>query len=175
MQVSLNGTVLICLNIKKARDGHCCAGVRFSCLSTRSRLEAMHLEPHSPCAQQLVPGTECGHAPSPNHSTKRLESSSYPPAPAVIAARQIGLQPCDVCYDVFKKVAEHYVRGNKSKGDTSRDELMALAVDACSCLDEAMIRRLTQDLVKELDACILSFFGFHWDHADMLLAAASAV
>lgn len=90
-------------------------------------------------------------------------------------ARQVGLQPCDICYSAFKKVAEHYVQGNKSKGDTSRDELMALAVDACSCLKEDMIGGLTQDLVKELDACILSFFAFHWDHADMLLAAASAV
>jgi hypothetical protein len=90
-------------------------------------------------------------------------------------ARQIGLQACDVCYDTFMKVAEHYVRGDKSKSDTSRDELMALAVDACSCLNEERVGDLTQDLVKELDACILSFFGFHWNNAELLLEAASSM
>lgn len=66
------------------------------------------------------------------------------------------------------------MRGDKSKSDTSRDELMALAVEACSCLKQDMVCNLSEDLVKELDACILSFFGFHWNHADLLLAAASS-
>eukprot|EP00898_Chlorokybus_atmophyticus_P001749 jgi/Chlat1/2575/Chrsp175S02416 len=82
--------------------------------------------------------------------------------------RQLGLNSTDSTAPWLCKVAMKYIRGDKSASDTSREHLIRLAENACAetPLD---VTDLAADLVAELDACMYSYFGFHWDHADMLL------
>ncbi|CAK9197391.1 unnamed protein product, partial [Sphagnum troendelagicum] len=65
------------------------------------------------------------------------------------------------------KVAEDYLKGDKSSADDSRENACMLV--SGSSEDESEEKWLYHELLKELDACMLAYFSFHWNHASALL------
>jgi hypothetical protein len=65
------------------------------------------------------------------------------------------------------KVAEDYLKGDKSSADDSRENACMLVYG--SSKDESEEKWLYHELLKELDACMLAYFSFHWNHASALL------
>eukprot|EP00897_Mesotaenium_endlicherianum_P009991 jgi/Mesen1/901/ME001156S00135 len=81
--------------------------------------------------------------------------------------RQVGVPPDHPVAAPLAQAAEDYLKGDKSKADHSRDEVLALICSATEAQSE--ITLTAQHLVAELDACLVTYFGFHWHHADVLV------
>jgi hypothetical protein len=65
------------------------------------------------------------------------------------------------------KVAEAYLKGDKSSTDDSRENACML-VSGVSEEGSEEEKRLYHEVLKELDACMLAYFSFHWKHASAL-------
>jgi hypothetical protein len=65
------------------------------------------------------------------------------------------------------KVAEAYLKGDKSSIDDSRENACML-VSGVSEEGSEEEKRLYHEVLKELDACMLAYFSFHWKHASAL-------
>ncbi len=102
----------------------------------------------------------------------------------VIWEFDVSLKDCDICLCDDKvrqlqlsskiataknvaKVAEDYLKGDKSSADDSRENACMLV--SGSSKDESEEKWLYHELLKELDACMLAYFSFHWNHASALL------
>ncbi len=102
----------------------------------------------------------------------------------VIWEFDVSLKDCDMCLCDDKvrqlqlsskiataknvaKVAEDYLKGDKSSADDSRENACILV--SGSSEDESEEKWLYHELLKELDACMLAYFSFHWNHASALL------
>ncbi|XP_057817926.1 calmodulin calcium-dependent NAD kinase isoform X2 [Cryptomeria japonica] len=75
-------------------------------------------------------------------------------------ARQLGLKEGNTwCW--LSKFANDYVRESRSDSNDSREEFFAYLTGLFS-VDE--IDSLYSELVREFEACMLSYFAFHWEH-----------
>ncbi|KAJ7296361.1 hypothetical protein O6H91_Y128600 [Diphasiastrum complanatum] len=83
--------------------------------------------------------------------------------------RQIGLGRSSAVGKRLAVVAEGYLRGDKSHLDRSLEGLFIFLSKACPEMADEEMERLNQELVKELDACMLAYFSFHWHHSAALL------
>ncbi|CAM6046406.1 unnamed protein product [Sphagnum compactum] len=68
---------------------------------------------------------------------------------------------------LLSKVAEAYLKGDKSSTDDSRENACML-VSGVSEEGSEEENRLYHEVLKELDACMLAYFSFHWKHASAL-------
>ncbi|XP_057841419.2 calmodulin calcium-dependent NAD kinase isoform X2 [Cryptomeria japonica] len=75
--------------------------------------------------------------------------------------RQLGIMTPDGD-SRLSKLAEEYLRGDKSNSDRSRESILLYLSDMCP---EDEIESLYKVITDELDSCILSYFAFHWDHS----------
>eukprot|EP00271_Cylindrocystis_brebissonii_P015085 TRINITY_DN3704_c0_g6_i1.p1 TRINITY_DN3704_c0_g6~~TRINITY_DN3704_c0_g6_i1.p1 ORF type:complete len:587 (+),score=94.36 TRINITY_DN3704_c0_g6_i1:473-2233(+) len=83
--------------------------------------------------------------------------------------RQLGIPICHGSSPALAKAAEDYLMGNKSQADTSRENLLALVTSACAMVSDDHVAHLTHELLAELDACMLTYFSFHWKHAGLVI------
>lgn len=92
--------------------------------------------------------------------------------------RQLGIPPELAAAHLLAQAADDYVKGDKSRADKSRENLLALAASACSQVaqqdHERHVQKLTRKLIQELDTCMLAYFGFHWHHAGLLIEQVGA-
>ncbi|KAL3694085.1 hypothetical protein R1sor_007736 [Riccia sorocarpa] len=83
--------------------------------------------------------------------------------------RTMGLDPKSPAATRLSKVAEDYLRGDKSKSDDSLENLFLFVSKACPQTPDDEVERLNLELVKELDVCMLSYFSFHWEHTGKII------
>lgn len=73
------------------------------------------------------------------------------------------------------KVAEDYLRGDKSKSDESLDNLFVFLHRVCPSVTDDEIEDLNRQFVQELDICMVSYFSFHWQHASKTVDQVSSL
>ncbi|KAL2633664.1 hypothetical protein R1flu_005143 [Riccia fluitans] len=83
--------------------------------------------------------------------------------------RQMGLDEKSAAGKRLSKVAEDYLRGDKSKSDDSLENLFLFVSKACPQTPDDEIERLNLQLVKELDVSMLTYFSFHWEHTGKII------
>ncbi|CAI7757625.1 unnamed protein product [Closterium sp. NIES-54] len=90
--------------------------------------------------------------------------------------RQLGLPTDLAAVALLAQAADDYVRGDKSTSDKSRANLLALVAQAGGGRAEGEAEaeagageQLGEELIAELDACMLSYFGFHWPHSALMI------
>ncbi|CAI5939664.1 unnamed protein product [Closterium sp. NIES-65] len=86
--------------------------------------------------------------------------------------RQLGLPTDLAAVALLAQAADDYVRGDKSTSDKSRANLLALVAQTGGGGAEGEAEageELGEELIAELDACMLSYFGFHWPHSALMI------
>ncbi|CAI7835807.1 unnamed protein product [Closterium sp. NIES-54] len=90
--------------------------------------------------------------------------------------RPLGLPTDLAAVALLAQAADDYVRGDKSTSDKSRANLLALVAQAGGGRAEGEAEaeagageQLGEELIAELDACMLSYFGFHWPHSALMI------
>eukprot|EP01018_Ginkgo_biloba_P006753 Gb_05767 [translate_table: standard] len=89
--------------------------------------------------------------------TIRLESGRI--------VRQLGSRENNT-YPWLSKLADDYLRASRSTSDASSGNILSHLSRLCS---EEEIESLYAELVKEFEACILSYFAFHWDYSSVII------
>ncbi|XP_024526494.1 uncharacterized protein LOC9662922 [Selaginella moellendorffii] len=82
-------------------------------------------------------------------------------------ARQIGLSKNSPVAKALAKVAMEYLNGDKSPSDGSLENIAAFLSKRLK--DPSSSQMVFDELVKELDSCMISYFSFHWQHSAHLL------
>ncbi|EFJ31750.1 hypothetical protein SELMODRAFT_86594 [Selaginella moellendorffii] len=82
-------------------------------------------------------------------------------------ARQIGLRKNSPVAKALAKVAMEYLNGDKSPSDGSLENIAAFLSKRLK--DPSSSQMVFDELVKELDSCMISYFSFHWQHSAHLL------
>ncbi|CAM6081855.1 unnamed protein product [Calypogeia fissa] len=83
--------------------------------------------------------------------------------------RQMGLDSDTPAAKRLAKVAEDYLRGDKSRSDESLETLFDFLTRVCPSITDDEIEDLNKQFVQELDICMVTYFSFHWDHKDKIL------
>ncbi|CAI5523716.1 unnamed protein product [Closterium sp. Naga37s-1] len=86
--------------------------------------------------------------------------------------RQLGLPTDLAAVALLAQAADDYVWGDKSTSDKSRANLLALVAQTGGGSAEGEAEageELGEELIAELDACMLSYFGFHWPHSALMI------
>ncbi|XP_024528801.1 uncharacterized protein LOC9631455 [Selaginella moellendorffii] len=84
--------------------------------------------------------------------------------------RQLGLRKGSAIARRLAEVAKDYLAGDKSSSDHSLEGILVfLSKIGADPDDEAVMLDLHREIVRELDACMISYFAFHWHHASQLL------
>ncbi|BFI10918.1 hypothetical protein MPTK1_3g18830 [Marchantia polymorpha subsp. ruderalis] len=83
--------------------------------------------------------------------------------------RQMGLDAKTQAAMRVAKVAEDYLRGDKSRADDSLEIIFTFLSSICPGTTDDEIEYLNRQLVKELDVCMLSYFSFHWEHTGKII------
>ncbi|KAJ7296129.1 hypothetical protein O6H91_Y142300 [Diphasiastrum complanatum] len=84
--------------------------------------------------------------------------------------RQIGLSKSSEVGKRLAEVAERYLHGGEqSPSNQTLESLICFINGACPRIGDEELGFLNRELVKELDACMLSYFSFHWHYTAELL------
>ncbi|KAG6557385.1 hypothetical protein Mapa_000654 [Marchantia paleacea] len=83
--------------------------------------------------------------------------------------RQMGLDGKTQAAMRVAKVAEDYLRGDKSRADDSLEIIFTFLSSICPATTDDEIEYLNRQLVQELDVCMLSYFSFHWEHTSKII------
>lgn len=79
--------------------------------------------------------------------------------------RQLGLKEYSTSH-CLSKLADDYLRVNRSSSDGGRENTFMCLT---SLLSEDEIESFYVDIVREFEACMLSYFSFHWDHSSVII------
>ncbi|GLJ31600.1 hypothetical protein SUGI_0634280 [Cryptomeria japonica] len=79
--------------------------------------------------------------------------------------RQLGIMTPDGD-SRLSKLAEEYLRGDKSNSDGSPESICLYLSDM---YPEGEIESLYKLIIDEIDSCILSYFAFQWDHSMFMI------
>jgi hypothetical protein len=77
----------------------------------------------------------------------------------IVTARQMGFKDRRICPDLCRLASEYI-----SKCEGFEDDIYAYFENEPDC-DSLYVK-----LVEEFERCILSYFGFHWNHCDILIS-----
>jgi hypothetical protein len=67
------------------------------------------------------------------------------------------------------RVAEDYLRGDKTRSDESLENVFVFLSRVCVSITDDEIEALNHKLVRELDVCMVSYFSFHWNHTSKVI------
>jgi hypothetical protein len=85
------------------------------------------------------------------------------------AVRQLELCPDTTVARTLAKMAEDYLRGDKSSSDRSRENVCILVSGPIDQKSNEELEHLHSELLKEIDACMVAYFSFHWKHASAII------
>ncbi|KAH9304588.1 hypothetical protein KI387_008992, partial [Taxus chinensis] len=80
-------------------------------------------------------------------------------------ARQLGIKD-DKTRCWLSKLANDYLREGRRDSNKIQEDIFAFFTGLCSP-DE--IDSLSLELIKEFEACMLTYFAFHWDHSSVII------
>ncbi|CAK9236682.1 unnamed protein product [Sphagnum troendelagicum] len=83
--------------------------------------------------------------------------------------RQLELCPDTTVARTLAKMAEDYLRGDKSSSDRSRENVCILVSGPIDQKSNEELEHLHSELLKEIDACMVAYFSFHWKHASAII------
>lgn len=81
----------------------------------------------------------------------------------------MGIPESHEIFPFLERTANHYLKKDTLKADGSIDQFLNLVEISNPDLNEEDLENLVDKFIAELDACVLSYFGFHWDHADLIV------
>jgi hypothetical protein len=90
------------------------------------------------------------------------------------AVRQLELCPDTTVARTLAKMAEDYLRGDKSSSDRSSENVCILVSGQIDQKSNEELEHLHSELLKEIDACMVAYFSFHWKHASAIIDQVSS-
>ena len=90
-----------------------------------------------------------------------------------LSVRQLGLDETSTIAQTVSKAAEGYLRDD-SRSPKSENKQIVLEL-VLGLIPEEDEKEIFEEVLRELEVCVVSYFSFHWQHAASFIEKVSSI